>query len=85
MSEYQAIVICRNGNEVQQYRPLFPASWHVVPQRSALAGFRADALYVTAGVDISSDWFQYVARLRLRDSSAPVIQIKNLRMSWNDG
>jgi len=82
--EYSAVVIVSNHGERHFYREIFPDHWPVVTQGSALVGTRADALYVTPDVDTTSDWFLHVARLRLCRSSAPVIQITNLRMSWDD-
>lgn len=73
---YQAIIICSTYEEVKRLKGRFPEHWRIVTEGSSLMGYRADAIFVTPGVSTDTSWFDCVARLRLWQSTSPVVRIE---------
>lgn len=80
MSDNKIIVICPTASHAACLRTIYPRNWVITYVGANMAGYRADAILVVGGVDVSSDWFQHVARLRLCSSNSPVLQIADLRI-----
>ncbi|QJA43010.1 hypothetical protein [Phaeobacter phage MD18] len=76
--KFKAIIICSDFEEVRRLKGRFPEDWRIVTEGACLGGFRADALFVTPRVSTNTSWFDCVARLRLWDSSSPVVRIEVL-------